>query len=81
MEWIGATYQTQETYQAHPMNPPTPPLNDKGKLERDGVWTNNGLQADFRLLYKHPNCPGVYRVVTASGEHYALEAELTWDPE
>lgn len=49
--------------------------------KRDGVWTNAGLEADFRLLYNHPNCDGVYRVVTASGEHYALESELTWDPE
>lgn len=46
---------------------------------RDGVWTRNGLRADFRHLYAHPNASGIHRVETASGEHYAHESELAWD--
>lgn len=46
---------------------------------RDGVWTSNGLSADFRYLYTHPNCDQMQRVETASGEHYAHESDLQWD--
>ncbi len=48
-------------------------------VQRDGVWTANGLAADFRHVYAHPNCNGIHRVQTASGEHYAHESELAWD--
>ncbi len=46
---------------------------------RDGVWTVDGLRADFQHLYAHPNCEAIHRVQTASGEHYAHESELAWD--
>jgi predicted RNA-binding Zn-ribbon protein involved in translation (DUF1610 family) len=46
---------------------------------RDGVWISNGLTADFRHLYSHPNYDGIHRVQTASGEHYAHDSELVWD--
>lgn len=46
---------------------------------RDGIWTANGLTAEFRLLYAHPNLPDVYRIETASGDHYAYGRELTWN--
>jgi hypothetical protein len=49
------------------------------RVRRDGVWTENGLAADFRHLYEHPNCDGIHRVQTASGEHYAHESKLAWD--
>lgn len=46
---------------------------------RDGIWTANGLCADFRHLYAHPNCNGIHRVQVAGGEHYVHESELVWD--
>lgn len=54
-------------------------MKETDMLRRDGVWTSNGLSADFRLLYPHPNTPDVYRVQTAAGDHYAEGKELTWD--
>jgi hypothetical protein len=48
-------------------------------VRRDGVWTANGLAADFRHLYAHPTTDRIHRVQTASGEHYAHESELTWE--
>lgn len=55
-------------------------MTDPTKCEpRDGVWTSNGLAADFLYLYAHPNCEGWHMVSTASGEHYAPESELTFD--
>lgn len=46
---------------------------------RDGVWISNGLSAEFRLLYEHPNTPDVYRVDTAAGKCYVQGKELIWD--
>ncbi len=46
---------------------------------RDGIWTMNGLSADFRLISEHPATKGVYLVETAAGENYAYEEELAWD--
>ena len=46
---------------------------------RDGVWTVNGLAADFRYIRAHPNCDGIHLIETAGGEHYVPESELRWD--
>lgn len=48
-------------------------------LKRDGVWENQGLKSDFKLLYEHPHAPNIYRVLTAAGEAYAPGQELSWD--
>jgi len=47
--------------------------------KRDGVVISNGLRADFRLLYAHPNARNVYRIKTACGDHYIHGQELLWD--
>ena len=53
-------------------------MNEKPK-PRDGVWTSDGLSADFRCLYTHPHNETILRVQTAAGEYYAHEHELHWD--
>lgn len=46
---------------------------------RDGVWSVNGLSADFIHLYAHPNCADMHRIKTACGDHYAHTSELKFD--
>lgn len=47
---------------------------------RDGVWTANGLSADFRFILASPLNPRQSLVETAAGEEWAPDEELTWDP-
>lgn len=51
---------------------------DKPK-PRDGVWTCDGLEAEFRLILEPEHGNGMVRVETASGEHWAPTKELKWD--
>jgi hypothetical protein len=44
----------------------------------DGVVRSHGLVAEFRLLYRHPCSPDVYRILTAVGESYANNSDLHW---
>jgi hypothetical protein len=46
----------------------------------DGVWTANGLKADFRMIRKHPTKgEDIYLVETVAGENWADGKELRWE--
>jgi len=51
---------------------------DKPK-PRDGVWTGNGLEAEFRYIREHPHSDKLVWIETVSGEHWAPTTELKWD--
>ena len=51
---------------------------DKPK-PRDGVWTSDGLVADFRFIRHHNSVPELIYVETATGYHFVSESQLDWD--
>lgn len=47
---------------------------------RDGIWTANGLSADFRFLKPHPEAPDESLIETAAGNLWVFNSQLTYDP-
>lgn len=47
---------------------------------RDGVWTANGLSADFRFVRTHLGDLRMSWIETVAGEFCAPDDQLAWDP-
>ena len=66
----------------------TEPLNQKespdGQSDSNAglvyaTWTRGILTARVQVKYEHPNAPGIFKVDTVGGEHYAHGFELKFD--